>query len=888
MARQLADVFRWKKRLGSAPPRDAGAVTPANAPEEKAFDPDKKQPLNFDELDHVPASPFTPGGKKVKLKRVASHRKLNAVFFIVKFHILALTVTFVLVGLYATGFVWGPPGPSQDMLSALQFAAKVHEGLIILSVSNILLHRVRYLLISQGGVPLGLITSPWQISSPLYLVSSEFWGSAMRDLTGLTHLSTLVLILVCLFISLAIGPFSAIVILPQPGIYLMQSSFPGMKDYFTARSQHYQTKGVDGVPGSFRPYNFAVNSSTGLYPTSVGPDLGMVWGFTDFDGYASWFNTSFDDIILQSLTKASTGSFGISLYDSNISTDRPCSPMNITTSTVWSCQTGNKDPITVVHKVAAVSNSTGSTNSTDTAASADSDDSGDDSNGSADYSIDMPYGSSAAKDPDEDENEYEHRKAASAAATDSSETADDSETTDDSGDGSSDDDDISMDSSDFTDTTVSISTSGTVLPFQVIARDLSDRFQWHVDTDRFIDFIYTTATFSDPSGRPVAVKQPLAAVQCREGHYARSSFGPGSIVNFVSGIYPPFNITVDEAMAAMVWGTNASAPAANATFLKYFDMQPYVSKHAVSTGIVTVAPYYDDDSGAVMAGWRAVQLCYSAARWVESEIWVTPDSDASSYMQLKSPIETLINETERVSASEIIRFDSAWMQNFSNPQFDGSRMQNVLDSNLSNYDFLAGACSTDSGCLSIAISAMMMEVLTLVQCAFTPCWSYSDDIVPFAPFNYTRQRPFAEAEATGGYVNITIDHYIAASGYSLQNGTLVILGLALLLFHALIAIGHILFIAFGGFWSSDAWGQLGELLVLALNSSAPRLLRTNSAGVRHHATWQLTASVREKVEGGVELTINSRRNRKVDEDSDMEEGASSRDSFRPKADKKYG
>ncbi|KAK0624943.1 hypothetical protein B0T17DRAFT_256973 [Bombardia bombarda] len=91
-----------------------------------------------------------------KSKKAFSRKRIPALFFIVQYHVPSLAALFILLELYSTGRVWPAPSPNLNELAALQFAAKIHEALVILSLSNILLHRIRYLLMSPVGVPLGL------------------------------------------------------------------------------------------------------------------------------------------------------------------------------------------------------------------------------------------------------------------------------------------------------------------------------------------------------------------------------------------------------------------------------------------------------------------------------------------------------------------------------------------------------------------------------------------------------------------------------------------------------------------------------------------------------------------------------------------------------------
>lgn len=136
------------------------------------------------------------------------------------FHLLPVAINFTLLGLYVRQILWVPPGPTTNVSNALQFAAKVHETLMIASLGMVLLHHIRYKLLSSDGrgLLLGLITSPFRLLDISYLWSREF-SAACRDLRGLC-LSDVISILIHLFLFIlaaVLGPASAISMLPRLG-----------------------------------------------------------------------------------------------------------------------------------------------------------------------------------------------------------------------------------------------------------------------------------------------------------------------------------------------------------------------------------------------------------------------------------------------------------------------------------------------------------------------------------------------------------------------------------------------------------------------------------------------------------------------------------------------
>lgn len=68
-------------------------------------------------------------------------------------HLPSIGVTFGVLSLSFRTVFWQAPAPNMNsILNALQFAAKLHETLILMSLSAIVLHRTRYDLLGPRGV----------------------------------------------------------------------------------------------------------------------------------------------------------------------------------------------------------------------------------------------------------------------------------------------------------------------------------------------------------------------------------------------------------------------------------------------------------------------------------------------------------------------------------------------------------------------------------------------------------------------------------------------------------------------------------------------------------------------------------------------------------------
>ncbi|VUC25539.1 unnamed protein product [Clonostachys rosea] len=166
------------------------------------------------------ASPEIPRSgtfKKEGKKEVWSDKRHAGLANFLLFHLPSIAVTISLFGLYLGEVTWKPPGPGSEVLGILQFAAKAHEGLIVVSLSDILLHRVRWGLLGQEGVPLGFLSSAHHLPAPfLYLFSWEFWGTVVHPVRNrASHFISVAAIIILTLIGIGAAPTSAITMIPR-------------------------------------------------------------------------------------------------------------------------------------------------------------------------------------------------------------------------------------------------------------------------------------------------------------------------------------------------------------------------------------------------------------------------------------------------------------------------------------------------------------------------------------------------------------------------------------------------------------------------------------------------------------------------------------------------
>lgn len=166
------------------------------------------------------------------------------------FHILALATTAAVVGVnIATVYGWdqgslhikGIHISDNQVNSLLQFAAKLHEILIVGSLTSIVMYRIRKRLVSKRGLPFGLLSSGYQVSSTEFLFSRGLWSAFTTDRwLILTVAATIILVNV-------VGPSSAIVVIPRLDWWHVRAPF-------NCSQQLYLDSSLDQ-----------------LYPTTLGP-----------------------------------------------------------------------------------------------------------------------------------------------------------------------------------------------------------------------------------------------------------------------------------------------------------------------------------------------------------------------------------------------------------------------------------------------------------------------------------------------------------------------------------------------------------------------------------------------------------------------------------------
>ncbi|EXL97465.1 hypothetical protein NOF04DRAFT_7436 [Fusarium oxysporum II5] len=147
-----------------------------------------------------------------KSKRMSALRHFSIM------HLPPVTITLALLSLYIAKVNWKEP--SNEGLNALQFAAKSHETVLLLSLGDILLYRISYGLDRQDiGVPLGFLPSSFYLAAPFrYLASRQLWAPTFKSSKNTKHQwATGAMIVSVSILCIAASPLSAIAMIPRLG-----------------------------------------------------------------------------------------------------------------------------------------------------------------------------------------------------------------------------------------------------------------------------------------------------------------------------------------------------------------------------------------------------------------------------------------------------------------------------------------------------------------------------------------------------------------------------------------------------------------------------------------------------------------------------------------------
>ena len=147
----------------------------------------------------------------------------TAIFRII-FLLIPVGISFGILQLSWRHQYWRDSDDNQNVinedLAILQVGAKAHEVLIIMSLSDVVLHYVRRMMISSKGMPFGLLTSAYQVTLGAQPVSRGFlfsmWSAiGVKKAIQWRLIGLGLFLLLVTLLGLAAGPASAIALIPR-------------------------------------------------------------------------------------------------------------------------------------------------------------------------------------------------------------------------------------------------------------------------------------------------------------------------------------------------------------------------------------------------------------------------------------------------------------------------------------------------------------------------------------------------------------------------------------------------------------------------------------------------------------------------------------------------
>ncbi|TGO30169.1 hypothetical protein BPAE_0007g00460 [Botrytis paeoniae] len=141
-------------------------------------------------------------------------------------HLGPIAITGALVYLNVKSVYWSDVDNGKwqnNFLNALQFAAKIHEIWIIISITAITSHFVVFFLACGSGLPFGLLGAGFQTGNFGFFFRRAFWSAMPRvyHKRSLTIIAFAIFLIISFVLAALVGPSSAIAMRPDLDSWLM-------------------------------------------------------------------------------------------------------------------------------------------------------------------------------------------------------------------------------------------------------------------------------------------------------------------------------------------------------------------------------------------------------------------------------------------------------------------------------------------------------------------------------------------------------------------------------------------------------------------------------------------------------------------------------------------
>ncbi|KAK5947754.1 hypothetical protein OHC33_011217 [Knufia fluminis] len=239
----------------------------------------------------IPPRIFDVRRKQQEAEKVVINKSSRLIAWQCGVHLLPISTTIAILWINFQGFYIGVDFPgltSSDttVLMLLQLSAKIHEIMIVASLSQIILHIVRHELLYGDGVPLGLIGSGLSFSNFEFYFRKDFYGSLAYlccSKKRMKRTGFVLLLIVSGITAIIAGPASAVLLVPKPQAYPA-----GQTDFY-----------LNGTSGQFWPEDLSgdMPELTALCSPSVSAlrDVCPAGGYSSL--WQRWSGINYKDLL---------------------------------------------------------------------------------------------------------------------------------------------------------------------------------------------------------------------------------------------------------------------------------------------------------------------------------------------------------------------------------------------------------------------------------------------------------------------------------------------------------------------------------------------------------------------------------------------------------------
>lgn len=229
------------------------------------------------------------------------------------------------------------------------------------------------------------------------------------------------------------------------------------------------------------------------------------------------------------------------------------------------------------------------------------------------------------------------------------------------------------------------------------------------------------------------------------------------------------------------------------------------------------------------------QLCYVVSRWYEADVWTDTRLPTGAQSELGIPPNKTFEYIKKSGPKvDNITMTDEWLQWIGPVQTE----ENFTGVYNTDYASLLDASILQGGSVSWTMSRLLALYLADAMTMSTAFEPVAREDVPNLS---TGPDDIVTEVSVGAYSHLYT--------YNFENTRSRIVAFALLFFHAALAIGHHLIIAFSRKpWHSTGWGSAEELISLALRSRSPEDVKSMEDIVTSSAARRMPILIRERDE----------------------------------------